>query len=170
MVVAVATVVAATGLLSASMLRAAALARESAAGARHAAGLLAEQALGSSGPAGLDPGVRLGAELRRLRQTRDKDAAGRLPADRGETLIALLARWPEDVPTNVDSLVMEQGAVTLSGLVRDASDGERLRLGLERFAPGWSVQSFSASAQQDATRFSLALKPAVDRPPEEASP
>ncbi len=154
----------ATGLVSAGMFRGAAALRTESAQARSAADVLAASALGEAEGAALGAGLaalRLTGELAALERTRDRSADPLLAADRGATLLSLLAAWPDAIPTRVDQLHAEQEALTIRGEVRDAGDFERLALALsERLgAAGWAEQTKSGSKSRDAFSFTLALKP-----------
>lgn len=154
----------ATGLVSAGMFRGAAALLTESAQARSAADVLAASALGEAEGAALGAGLsslRLTGELAALERTRDRSADLLLAADRGATLLTLLAAWPDAIPTRVDQVHAEQEALTIRGEVRDAGDFERLALALSELlaAAGWAEQTKSGSKSRDAFSFTLAFKP-----------
>lgn len=146
-------------LLTAGLWRDADRARREAAAAETATAALVRQALseaaGNAG--GIDPSLRLAAELRRLELAGDPSAAHHFGQDRVATLLAVLAAWPRDIPTRVDHLSVEQDVVTARGEVRDAADFEALRLALGALAPEWVEKSASSGRAREGFSFSIAL-------------
>ena len=150
--------IAAAALIDAAgSLRQAQAARDRAAAAERAATAIAAAAVGESARS-VDPRLALGAELRRLRRTRDRSVENLLAEDRTGELVALMAAWPADTPTAVDRVDVDQDAVSVRGRVRDAGDFERLRLALRGFAPGWSEQAGDLSREREGASFSVVFR------------
>ncbi|MBL0922085.1 MAG: hypothetical protein IBJ10_08140 [Phycisphaerales bacterium] len=183
---AAAAAVVGSGMVSTALFAAALRARSVAADARVAASSIAAAALSAAGVetrrtgegagsgATTDWGLRLTAEVRALERTRalppgvagqsGAAAGSALKKDRGSLLIALLARWPEDIPVQLESLHLEQAAATLRGQTRSAAEAESLLLAIEWLrdgenGPAWTVQSRSLGKAGEATAFTAVLAP-----------
>lgn len=182
---AVAAALMGSGLITAALFGAAQRTRSVAAEARIAATSIATAALSSAGveaqrtgdgagSGATDWGLRLAAEVRASERTRalPSGVAGRsgattssaLKEDRGSLFIALLERWPEDIPVQLESLHIEQATATLRGQTRSAAEAESLLLALEELrsaatgAP-WTVQRRSLGKSGEATGFTAVLAP-----------
>ncbi len=149
-------------LLTALWATAASRHRSDAARWRHAADELARgsvQEAGTNRPEpSVDPRLLLLAEVRTLRQTRDADLAPHASEDRLDTLLDLLARWPEDIPVLVRSLSLDQDLIGVRGEVRDAGEYEQLASALGSSATGWSRPVGNASRAQQGYSFNLSMR------------
>lgn len=108
--------------------------------------------------AGVDPRLLVLSELRTLRQTREGGHAGHASEDRLDTLIELLARWPEGTPTLVRSMSLDQDAIGIRGEVRDAGEYEQLASALDSNVHGWSRPVGNASRAQLGYSFNLTMR------------
>ncbi len=175
----VAAAVLASALVTVALFAAARSTRSAAIAARSAAAAIASDAVAaatsSGGGAGPNPELRLAAEVRALERTRELPAGVRsvgpagpggpgslLKADRGPLYIALLARWPESIPVRVESLLIDQEAVTIRGQTRGAADAEALLLAIDGLGDGvdkanWTVQGRSLGASGESAAFTAAL-------------
>jgi len=119
---------------------------------------LADMTLESAGVTrspNIDPRLALAAEHLRLEQTRNTSAGGQTAEDRGRTLTALLTSWPDDIPTVVDRIQLEQDSITIQGAVRDAGEFEAMSLRLANFSPTWIKRSSSASKARHGYTFTI---------------
>ncbi|MCB9848559.1 MAG: hypothetical protein H6814_09110 [Phycisphaeraceae bacterium] len=114
---------------------------------------------GVTPPPGLDPRLALAAERRRLLKTRESVGAAYTAEDRGGTLTALLAAWPDEVPTVIDRIQLEQDSLTIQGAVRNPQDFEKVSLRLAGFSPSWSKSSSSASKARQGYSFTIQFSP-----------
>lgn len=182
---AMAAAVIGSGMITAALFAGAERTRAAAADARIAAASIAARALSSAGVdtqrSDQSPGsgttdwnLRLTAEVRALERTRalppgmtgqsGATAASALKDDRGPLFIALLARWPEEIPVQLESLHLEQATATLRGQTRSAAEAESLLLAIEGLrsaedSPLWSVQSRSLGRAGEAAAFTAVLAP-----------
>lgn len=184
---ALAAAVCGSALTTALYFMAAERARDGGDAARRAAASIASSVLLA---AGVDGGgdeagnraLRLAAEVRALERTRAAPGgASELKEDRGRLFIALLARWPESIPSQVESLQIEQATATLRGLTRNAAEAEALLLAIDGLAElasepkddasgagaggghgggmAWTIQSRSLGKSGEATAFTAVLTP-----------
>lgn len=112
----------------------------------------------------LSPELRLTAELRTLRQSRNQAAAPLLSEDRLATFLELLDHWPQDIPTRADTLQIDQDSITLRGLVRSPQDYEALSDALRGWlvGAGWTSPAGSSSRAGEAHAFTLATRRSRD--------
>jgi len=86
-----------------------------------------DAALGAASAASpLPPELRLLAELRALRQTRRQGDTVPPTRDATDVLEALLARWPEALPTRTDAIVVSDSAVHVRGTVAESDAAQAL--------------------------------------------
>lgn len=132
--------------------------RSEAAAARNAEVRLIETILGLSRQAGLDPRLRLSAELRALERTQGSNTDLEPELDVRSHLVSLLACWPESVRTRVRAVQIDQQAVTLRGDVEEPADFEALRAAIEQADAPWSVRSGNSGRAREGASFSIALE------------
>lgn len=110
--------------------------------------------------AALSPELRLTAELRGLRQSRNQSATPLLSEDRLATFLELLDHWPQEIPTRADTLQIDQDSITLRGLVRSPQDYEALNDALRGWLTnsGWTSPAGSSSRAGEAHAFTLATR------------
>lgn len=117
-------------------------------------------------PASVDPRMALSARLRDAQRSRAAShAAAGLAHERGQSLIALLANWPEEPASRVDELRIDQTSVTIRGAVRGAGDAERLANllavagdgGVEA-AAAWTVGAVQTSRAAEGYTLSIVLR------------
>jgi len=135
-----------------------------AATATESARLLAASVTGSEAREGVDPRLRLVAELRRLERTRDASASDLLPPDRTSAFIRVLALMPRDVPLSLDALDIDGGAITFRGRVREASDYETLMVAFSGVGIEWSDPTGSVARAREGYTFTIALRSMEGRP------
>lgn len=170
----VAAVVVASGLLTGSFFLAASRSQLAAGAAQSASAAIATRALTGAGiSAGSGgPTLRLTAELRSLERTRGGAAPNgtnspirsALKEDRTALYIALIGRWPEEIPVRVESIQVEQSAITLRGQSRTAAEAEAGLMALDGLrspggGPAWSIQSRSLGRSGEAATFTAVLTP-----------
>lgn len=112
---------------------------------------------------GADPRWRILSELRTLRQATQASAEVVTPEDRLDTLVHLLEYWPNDIPTLVRTLSLEQDSVSIRGEVRDPSEYERLAAALAEFDVRWTRPVGHASRSGNGYTFSMTIR--KDRTP-----
>jgi hypothetical protein len=78
----------------------------------------------------------------------------------------MLAAWPSELPTAVESIRLDPSSITVSGQLADSDDWEPLRAALLVGMPGWRESSASLNRARERYRFSLVLQ----RPDSEGSP
>jgi hypothetical protein len=116
---------------------------------------LIAQALGPpSAQQPLPPELRLVAELRALRQTRRQADSVASVRDVSDVLIDLLARWPRDLPTRTDALIVSEGAVHARGSVAESDHAQALATAMSGLA-GFTESFPSVQTTSDGWRFAL---------------
>ena len=116
---------------------------------------LATGVVGDSASASVDSALRLAAEVRRLESTRDRTASSLFVDDAGATLASLLAAWPTDLRTQVDSIRLDPGLITVRGRVPDAVSAESLANSIESSLTEWSAQSSNLSKGREGYDYSI---------------
>lgn len=107
----------------------------------------------------LPPRTRLEAESRRLARTRSgDDGSDPGSADITPDLVALLAIWPEDIPTRVEQIDLRGGILTVRGSVRDTADFEQLKIALADGLEHYEPPTGSASRAREGFNFDLAMR------------
>lgn len=144
-----------SGFLSAGMLRRAHEFQRVEDSALAAMESLATGVVGESASASVDPALRLAAEVRRLESTRDRTASSLFVKDAGVTLATLLAAWPTDLRTQVDSIRLDPGLITIRGRVPDAVSAESLANAIESSLNEWSAQSSNLSKGREGYDYSI---------------
>lgn len=108
----------------------------------------------------LEPALRLTAELRTMRVSRDKSATNLRSEDRLATYLGLLTHWPSDILTRTDSIQLDQDALSLRGMVKSPQDYETLNQSLRTWlmSSGWTTPAGSSAQSGDAQSFTLAAR------------
>jgi hypothetical protein len=102
----------------------------------------------------LPPELRLVAELRALRQTRRQADSVVSVRDVSDVLIDLLARWPRDLPTRTDALIVSEGAVHARGSVAESDHAQAIATATTGLA-GFTEAFPSVQTTPDGWRFAL---------------
>lgn len=101
-------------------------------------------------------------EVSRARRLADAAARIRPPADASRSLAALLRAWPTEVPSRPQSLLVSEGAATVSVTVTGDAAPFLSALKPPR---GWSMDEPRLNTADNLTRLTLQLRPtAGDRP------
>ncbi|MEK6701643.1 MAG: hypothetical protein AABZ53_05225 [Planctomycetota bacterium] len=100
-------------------------------------------------------------ELAKLRATRNKQASLGL-SDAVDPLASLLARWPSGVKTQVQSLSATPGLLSVSVLVPELADAERLSAALAG-TQGWESSQPQITSNGKRVQVLISLKPAPKR-------
>lgn len=116
------------------------------------------------GPAGvgqsLPPELRLTAELRAYRQTRQQDASLPAALDVSEPLAELLRRWPETLATSTRAIVVTDGTVHVHGTVSQSDAAQSLANATADLS-GFAASFPSVQSGPEGVRFALEWRRAV---------
>jgi hypothetical protein len=116
---------------------------------------LVAAALGPPPPGQVLPAeLRLAAELRSLRQTRRQSDAAPATVDATDRLADLLSRWPLDIATRTESIVVSDSTVHVRGLVAENDAAQRLATATSTLT-GMQMSFPSVQAAPDGVRFGL---------------
>ncbi len=109
-------------------------------------------------PGGQPPAIILTGELRRLRQTRNaaQDPSGST-IDAGSALMQLLSRWPHEVHALTESIVASPPTVTVTCLLPDAVEAQRMAAALST-VEGWQARQPQVRTHSGSTRLVLNLE------------
>jgi len=103
----------------------------------------------------VEPTLLLASHLRKAERSRDTGAASVLPVSVAPAYIDLLAGWPGEIPTAVESVQIAGASMTISGSLADSADWENLRGALGDGLVAWAEKSASMNRSRDFYRFSL---------------
>jgi hypothetical protein len=105
--------------------------------------------------------LRLAAELRSLRQTRRQSESVHAAPDAADTLVDLLRRWPSDVPTRTETVVVTDTTVHAAGTVARSDDAQDLATKVHDL-PGFEMGFPSVQSAPDGWRFGIELRRATE--------
>jgi len=103
--------------------------------------------------------LRLSAELRRLRQTRQRPARDAETIDAPAMLTALLTHWPSDMMVQTEAVTVTSSTLTVRANVPTSSDVQHLADALTLPEP-WRLQQPQVSASRDSVQATLMWKKA----------
>jgi hypothetical protein len=101
--------------------------------------------------------LRLTAELRRLRLTRQPSVPGIAGSDAAYSLAAVLAHWPPDVAAQTDSLVATGTTVAVHATLPDHAAAQAFQGAFEHI-DGWTRDQPQISTVRDGVRVTIQLK------------
>lgn len=111
----------------------------------------------------LPPGLRLAAELRRLRQTRTQPVMELVPTDVVPEFVKLLSLWPNDLHVQTDSMTFTPTNITIRSSLPRSADVQILADALMQL-PHWQLQQPQVSTSRSTVSTSLQFKRTKEQP------